>query len=101
MDIAECKQELKSVLDDQGRLTRFPSKQKGRIAALFYLAAQFEPGKQYTEKEVNAVITQWHTFNDICMLRRDLANKHFLGRENDGSRYWLLEVQPVLADFGL
>ncbi|MCL2057249.1 MAG: DUF2087 domain-containing protein, partial [Oscillospiraceae bacterium] len=70
---------------------------KMKTIALFYLAAKFEPGKRYTEKEINETLNNWHTFGDPAMLRRDLYNGYFLGRKKDGSEYWLEEQQPALS----
>lgn len=100
MDEQFFKKELKNFLDSQDRLIRYPSKFKPKMIALFYLAAKFTPGQRYTEKEVNEVLKTWHTFGDWCMLRRDLFDKYFLGRDQNCSNYWLEEKQPTLADFG-
>ena len=66
----------------------------------FYLASKFELGKRYSEKEVNEILNNWHTFEDWAMLRRDLFDKWFLGRDPKGKEYWLEEKQPTLASFG-
>lgn len=92
-------QDLKNFLDTQGKLIKYPSKKKPKILSLFYLSSKFEPGVQYTEKEVNALLNMWHNFGDPCMLRRDLYDRHFLGREKNGSRYWMEDPQPELGDF--
>ncbi|MDR0855924.1 MAG: DUF2087 domain-containing protein [Clostridiales bacterium] len=86
---------LKHYLDAEGRLLRYPSRQKYKVPALFYLAGKFDPERSYTEKEINAVLNLWHVFNDAAMLRRDLFDRRFLGREPDGSRYWLEKEQPL------
>lgn len=94
---ALVKTALKQFLDADGRLTKYPAKQKPKLMALFYLADKFEADRIYTEKEVNAILNEWHTFGDHSMLRRDLYDRHFLGRERDCSRYWLEETQPSLT----
>ncbi|MDD4124692.1 MAG: DUF2087 domain-containing protein [Eubacteriales bacterium] len=101
MDNAYIKHELESFLDDEGRLKNYPAKRKYKLLSLFYIASKFEKGKIYTEKEVNKVINSWHVFNDWAMLRRDLYDKWFLGRESDGSAYWLEEKQPTFESFEL
>jgi hypothetical protein len=93
--------ELKNFLDSDGKLIIYPAKQKHKIISLFYLASKFEKGKIYSEKEVNQLINNWHTFEDWAMLRRDLYDKWFLGRESNGTAYWLEDKQPTLASFGL
>ena len=93
--------ELKPFLDKQGRLTGYPARMKRKICALFYLASKFEKGSKYTEKEINKILNEWHTFADWPLLRRDLCERRFLGREKDGGLYWLEEPQPMLESFGL
>lgn len=93
--------ELKNFLDNEGRLLSYPAKQRLKILSLFYLASKFEKGRMYSEKEVNQLLKSWHTFGDWAMLRRDLYDKWFLGRESNGSAYWLEEEQPALESFGL
>ena len=93
--------ELRNFLDEQGRLKSYPAKRKRQIYALIYLASKFEQGRLYTEKEVNEVISNWHTFNDWALLRRDLLDSQFLSRKPDGSEYRLNEPLPTLESFGL
>jgi hypothetical protein len=90
--------ELRHFLDCEGRLKRYPVKQKKKILALRYLAEKFEPGKKYTEKGVNQLLNQWHTFDDCAVLRRDLYDNFYLRRESNGSLYWLEEKQPAHMD---
>lgn len=59
--------------------------------ALEFLAAKFEMGREYSEKEVNEILNQNHTFGDPALLRRELYMKKLLDRTPDGSRYWLQE----------
>ena len=93
--------ELKNFLDVDGRLKQYPSKYKLKIMALFYLASKFEPRRRYTEKEVNEVLKQWHTFSDWSMLRRDLYDREFFNRNIDGSEYWLEPNQPSPESFDI
>ncbi|SMC16369.1 hypothetical protein SAMN02745134_00061 [Clostridium acidisoli DSM 12555] len=95
----DLKMELKNYLDNMGRLKIYPSKKKYKLLALMFLATKFEKGVIYTEKEVNEIIDNVHTFNDRCLIRRELFNNRFLGRTNDCSKYWLEETQPILRDF--
>jgi hypothetical protein len=54
------------------------------LAVLDLLAGQFEPGRRYTEKSVNSVLSRYHP--DFCALRRYLVDEEFLER-SDGV-YW-------------
>ena len=101
MDEHTITEQIGRFLAEDGRINAFPSKTKSKILVLAYLATKFEPGKQYSEKEVNAIIERWHAFGDYFMLRRELCDRKFLARERDGSRYWLCETQPDLRAFGI
>lgn len=76
-------------LDDEGRVKLFPAKQSARTEVYAYLASKFEPGRDYTEHEVNALLASWHTFGDLFILRRGLIESGRVKRVPDGSRYWL------------
>ena len=101
MDYAFLENELKHFLDAGGKLIKYPSKYKLKVYALYYLASKLEHGKRYTEKEINSVLREWHTFDDWALLRRDLYDKRFLDRESNGSFYWLEETQPTLESLKL
>ncbi|MCE5235442.1 MAG: DUF2087 domain-containing protein [Clostridiaceae bacterium] len=79
---------LARFLDAEGRVKQFPAKAAPRETVLSYLAEKFELGVDYKEREVNAVLTEWHTFGDYFILRRSLVEAGYLNRLNDGSRYW-------------
>ena len=97
MDEAYYASELKNFLDKDGRLKSYPVKHRPKTIALFYLASKFEKGRKYTEKEVNQILKDWHTFEDWAMLRRDLFDKWFLSRDPRGKEYWLENEQPELG----
>ncbi|HEX3076379.1 MAG TPA: GNAT family N-acetyltransferase [Lachnospiraceae bacterium] len=93
-------EEVRTYLDRNGKLKVFPAKKRSKVVALLFLASNFQHGINYTEKQVNEIITENHTFSDTCMLRRELYNKGFLSRSIDGSNYWLSEKQPTIVDLG-
>ncbi len=68
------------------RLKQIPSKPGKLFSILRWLAAHFEPGRKYTEPEVNAIIEQIHP--DYATLRRELVEAHLLRREGGGGVYW-------------
>ncbi|MBB6674711.1 DUF2087 domain-containing protein [Cohnella nanjingensis] len=70
-----------------GPLSEFPRKEKRKIAILRHLSRQFEENRQYTEKEVNALLKA--RFADYVTLRRYLIGYGFMDRLPDGSRYWV------------
>ena len=69
-----------------GRLLQIPTVRSKRLIVLDVLAQEFEPGRRYTERQVNAVLRRWH--DDVAALRRYLVDEGFLDREPDGSAYW-------------
>ncbi|MFF7994224.1 DUF2087 domain-containing protein [Kitasatospora xanthocidica] len=71
-----------------GRLTTVPRKAARREQLLAHLAGTlFEPGRGYTEAEVNAVLRTVH--DDAPALRRYLVEAGHLARPRDGSSYRL------------
>jgi hypothetical protein len=91
MVAVEIPEGLKGFLDKNYKLKSWPSRKhrEKQLLALEYLAAKFETGREYSEKEVNEILNQNHTFGDPAMLRRELFMKRLLDRTVDGSRYWL------------
>lgn len=87
------KEELKNYLNNDGRLTTWPSKHKIQMSVLCYLSEHFEWGKHYSEQEVNDILNNLHVFNDCALLRRELYEKKFLNREATGIRYWKIGNQ--------
>jgi hypothetical protein len=79
---------IKAFLDGDGKVKQLPQKQRVRFAVLAYLAERFEYDRIYTEKEVNAILEEAHTFGDYFLLRRELAECSLLCRKRDGSAYW-------------
>lgn len=83
---------IMNFLDDENRVKSWPSKKSKKIEVLKYIASKFEEDKVYTEKEVNNIIDQWHTFQDYFMLRRGMIDYKLLGRTRTGSEYWKLKM---------
>jgi hypothetical protein len=72
-----------------GPLSNFPGKEKRKIAILRQLIRRFDPGRKYTEPEVNGILQ--NAFDDYVTLRRYLIEYGFLDRYPDGSLYWVKE----------
>ena len=97
MDRSSLPRELRPFVADDGRLTQWPTKQKTQRMAATYLAARFEPGREYSEKEVNELLMDWHTFADWALLRRVLCDWRYMERESNGTRYRLLPAPATAA----
>jgi len=67
-----------------GRLTRVPARHAKRLVVLDWLAQSFEPGRRYTEREVNETLAARHP--DVATLRRHLVEEEMLSRE--AGEYW-------------
>lgn len=84
----EQKINITRFLDSYGKITQLSQKNKLRVATLRYLVEKFESNRDYTEKEVNEICSEWHTFGDYFLLRRELIDNGLLCRELNCSRYW-------------
>lgn len=78
---------LRSFFDEDGRLRTIPAQRKKRLIVLERLAEAFEPGRTYSEREVNLIIADFH--DDFATLRRDLVDECFMRRE--GGQYRRVE----------
>lgn len=67
-----------------GRLTQIPVARGKRRIVLEHIAANFEPGVRYPEREVDAVLRAWHP--DHASLRRYLIDEGLMSREK--GVYW-------------
>ncbi len=74
---------LRAFLVD-GRLTTTAIRRDKRLIVLNYIAAVFEPGVRYAEKDVNVALRAFH--DDYAALRRYLVDEELLSRE--GNVYW-------------
>ena len=92
---------LRNFLDATGKLTAFPAKRKMILYALLYLAQKIPADTDFTEREINDILLDWHTFADPATLRRELYDYHFLDRSRDGKVYRLAEKQPTPEDLGV
>ena len=80
--------DINRFMDDKGRIKIWAAKKEMKFEILKYISTKFECGRFYTEKEVNAVIEEWHTFGDYFLVRRGLIDHQLLSRTKSGSRYW-------------
>ncbi len=78
---------LKNFLDAEGKLKQMPAKYSLQLVVFEMLATKFEENIDYAEPDVNRIISSWHTFGDIAMLRRGLIDNKHLSRTTDGKVY--------------
>jgi DNA-binding CsgD family transcriptional regulator len=88
---AEREKMLKSLFESLQplRLKAFPPKEKKKVVILTEIAKLFEPGRRYTEREINEILTP--VYADYVTIRRYLIAYNLMNRLRDGSAYWLAE----------
>jgi hypothetical protein len=67
-----------------GRITSIPAAHSKRRVLLDWVAQDFEPGRRYTEAQVNAILERRHP--DTASLRRYLVDEDLLDRA--AGEYW-------------
>jgi biotin operon repressor len=72
-----------------GSLKSIPAQRKKLESILRYVVKAFEPGKKYSEKQVNEILAQYHA--DTASLRRELVGVKMMARAGGGGDYWRLE----------
>ena len=80
--------DISDLINEFEVITRWPKKRLDKEYIIKYLSEKFQPGTEYSEKEVNSIIKKHHTFNDVPLLRRELISKKYLSRIDDCSIYW-------------
>ena len=85
---------LGEFLRPDGSLKEFPVGEKRFLVIVRYALKQFEPGRRYTEKEVNALLKRLNP--DSATLRRALIDYRLLERVPNGAEYWRSEVVEEL-----
>ena len=63
-----------------GKLKSIPTQKKKERIVLEDIVKAFEAGRDYTEREVNIILADFH--DDFCTLRRDMIGEGLMTREN-------------------
>lgn len=82
------KESLEKYLDKNGKIIDWPNTSEGKQLVCEYLSSMFETGIFYKEIEVTKKISEYHSFMNPTMLRRELIIRNLLSRKPDGSQYW-------------
>jgi DNA-binding HxlR family transcriptional regulator len=80
---------LRNTLQPDGRLKGIPAQRKKREVILRHILKAFEPGRHYTEKEVNDILARF--FADTATLRRELIGYKMMKRSE--GEYWRIDDQ--------
>lgn len=86
---------LARLLDEDGRVARWPKRRPQKLMVLEHLAQHFESDARLSEAEVNALLNSLHSFDDAALLRRWLVEEGFLARTASGSAYWLESTEST------
>lgn len=73
---------------EYGKLKSIPAQRKKQRIVLEEICKVFQPGRTYTEKEVNLLIADFH--DDFCTIRRDMIAEGLMERSGTPSLYTLL-----------
>jgi len=83
-----------------GEIKPIPFQKKNELILIRYVRHHvlqaLEFGKQYTEKEINALIKPFHP--DAAFFRRNFVDTGYLNRLANGSAYWLAEKEEARHD---
>ncbi|MGA7911202.1 MAG: DUF2087 domain-containing protein [Candidatus Dormiibacterota bacterium] len=82
---------LENFSDATGRLVAIPAQRKKRLAVL--LVEEFQPGRRYSEAEVNRIISRRHP--DFATLRRYMVDEELMQRRS--GIYWRTGSVPNLG----
>lgn len=66
---------------EYGKLKSIPVQRKKKLICYEVIAERFVPGKVYSEKELNGIITPIH--EDYCTIRRDMISEGILSRRGN------------------
>ncbi|MBO7385062.1 MAG: metalloregulator ArsR/SmtB family transcription factor [Clostridia bacterium] len=97
-DTEELREELyrRKVIDTfmpGGYCERLPAQLKKRIIIYRLIFDRFEPGKSYSEKQVNDIISQLH--GDYCTVRRDMVDMGWFTRDRGVYTCTNADTSPV------
>ena len=89
-DLEYASRVIETFVDPSGRLVAIPVQRKKRLAILRWLVEDFQPGRRYTEAEVNGIISR--RYHDYAALRRYLVDEELMQRRS--SIYWRTGTVP-------
>ncbi len=88
----QYRQKVISAFMKYGKLLSIPTQKKKERIILEELAKVFEPGRIYTEREVNILLADFH--DDFCTLRRDMIGEGLMKREQHEGNILYERVLP-------
>ncbi|EIE52274.1 hypothetical protein AL036_04970 [Salipiger aestuarii] len=80
--------------DADGRLRRFPSRNRMQLLCLWPIWARLPAREPLTERQISARLDALCAFRDAAQVRRTLVEGAFVTRTTDGSAYLRREQAP-------
>jgi hypothetical protein len=80
-------------VDATDPLVSIPVQRKKRLAILRWIVEDFQPGRRYTEADINRIILRRHA--DFATLRRYLVDEELMQRQR--GIYWRTGTVPNLG----
>lgn len=87
----QYRQKVLKTFFEYGKLKSIPMQKKKERIVLEEIVKSFEPGRTYTEREVNIILADFH--DDFCTLRRDMIGEKLMGR--DHQTYWRIASEDA------
>ena len=82
---------IQNYSNPDGTLKALPVQRKKLLVVLNHIKQSFEKDRRYSEKEVNEILERF--YEDYASIRRDLIDTKMLGRDKNGSEYWVIEEE--------
>ena len=79
---------MNKIINEFNQIIQWPSKKSDKDFIIKWLSEKFIYNKKYSELEINKIINQYHLFDDVPLLRRELVSRKYLNRKDNGSIYW-------------
>lgn len=80
--------------DAAGRLRQWPARAKQAGLCLWVMWSRIPAGAEFNEREISALLDDWHVFGDAALLRRGLYDTGKVDRTTDGRVYRRIEQKP-------
>ena len=80
--------------DAGGVLQTWPARFKLQLLCMWVLWSRLPPDTSHTEREISALLGDWHEFGDPALLRRAMFEAKLVDRSVDGRDYRRIEQAP-------
>lgn len=80
--------------DAEGRMTSWPSRFAHQELGFWVFWSRIPAGQVFSEREISAMLRDWHLFGDHALIRRGMVDGRLLSRTQDGREYRRVERQP-------